>query len=426
MILFRVFFVVFLFLYLNMTISACGAEILSQLHPYISVKGEYSDNMNLTANDPRKDFYTTISPGLKFSNMDARSGIDFDGSAVYVMYDKNYYENSNYITANANLNAKYLTSSHVNFYLKESYLRSDSPREKEIFTTTAENKFNLPVQTQRSVYWRNVVAPTAEYQFGPEDRVGINYRYNIYNTEAPLAPGSENSIENYVNPFVTYWFDKQNGVSLDYGYTNGVFQTSPELDGHKVTAAYMRRFTPKATVSLNGAYTNQTFTEPSLNYDIYDAFLGISYIFSPTVTASAQVGYYWLTPKMGNSDSGPTFKADITNRDEHTTYNLSIQGGYTLDYFTSSNLGFQKYYRATGTINHFLQRQFSIGALGSIERTDSGPFGGTTWQGGANASYIPLQWLTFSLQYTYTQKNADLAANDYTENRGMLMVTATY
>ena len=60
---------------------AYGADILSQLHPYISVKGEYSDNLNLTAENQKKDFTTTIAPGLKFSNMDAQSGIDFDASA---------------------------------------------------------------------------------------------------------------------------------------------------------------------------------------------------------------------------------------------------------------------------------------------------------------------------------------------------------
>ena len=421
MILVRVFVVVFLFLYLNITISAYGADFLSQIHPYISVREDYSDNLNLTAENKKDDFITTTAPGLKFSNMDAKSGVDLDASAGIVLY--NQHSNLNYISANANLNAKYLTSSHVNFYIKNWYVRSDDPREREFLTTTADNKFVLATETQRAVYWRNVVEPTVEYQFGQEDRIGVKYRNNIYR---PDSSAVQNSIENYINPFVSYWFNRQNGIYLDYAYTNGYFENAPDLNGHKVSAAYMIRFNPKATASLNGAYTNQTFTETTMDYEVYDASLGISYIFSPTFSASAQAGYYWMNSKIGlDNNQGITFKADLTNLDAQTTYRLSIQGGYTQDYFTSLNLGFRKYYRATGTINHFLERRFSIGALGSMEKAESG-LDTTIWQVGANAAYQPLKWLKFSLEYIYNQQQANIPANEYKENRAMLMVTATY
>ena len=421
MILVRVFVVVFLFLYLNITISAYGADFLSQIHPYISVREDYSDNLNLTAENKKDDFITTTAPGLKFSNMDAKSGVDLDASAGIVLY--NQHSNLNYISANANLNAKYLTSSHVNFYIKNWYVRSDDPREREFLTTTADNKFVLATETQRAVYWRNVIEPTVEYQFGQEDRIGVKYRNNIYR---PDSSAVQNSIENYINPFVSYWFNRQNGIYLDYAYTNGYFENAPDLNGHKVSAAYMIRFNPKATASLNGAYTNQTFTETTMDYEVYDASLGISYIFSPTFSASAQAGYYWMNSKIGlDNNQGITFKADLTNLDAQTTYRLSIQGGYTQDYFTSLNLGFRKYYRATGTINHFLERRFSIGALGSMEKAESG-LDTTIWQVGANAAYQPLKWLKFSLEYIYNQQQANIPANEYKENRAMLMVTATY
>jgi hypothetical protein len=105
---------------------------------------------------------------------------------------------------------------------------------------------------------------------------------------------------------------------------------------------------------------------------------------------------------------------------------ISIQGGYTQDYFTSQNLGLSKYYRATGTLNHFLERRFSIGCLGSADRSESQATTDKSWQAGANAAYYPLKWLTFSLQYTYTQKYSTIETNEYKENRGMLIVTATY
>jgi len=401
-----------------------AADILSQIHPYISVSGEYDDNINLTSNNKINDFITTILPGIKFSNMDAKSGIDLDLSAGLVFYDKN--PNLNYISGNGSLNAKYMTSEHVNFYLQEAYLRSDNPREQEYFTQAAGNKYVLSTSTQRSVYWRNVFAPTVEYQFGQESRIGVNYRHNIYQTDASI---SENSIENYINPFITYWFDKRNGVHLDYAYTNGDFESSPDLNGQKVTASYMNRLNPKATAFVEGAYTNQSFALSSMDYNIYEPSVGLSYVFTPSLTASAQIGYYWM--EYLNQDpkfNGLTFKVDLANTGARTMYVLSIQGGYTEDYFTSQNLGFQKYYRATGSIKHNLEKRFSVGCSGSIERVE---FVGmersdTIWGVGASASYQLMKWLTLSLEISHNANQSNIPANEYIENKGILRLTASY
>lgn len=418
------------FVLIQIAPPAYCADFLSQIHPYLSVKGEYSDNLNLTASNQKRDFYTTITPGIKFSNMTDRSGVSLDASAGYIFYSD--YSNLNYLTGQARLDAKYLTSSRFNFYLKNAFIRSDDPRERELFSTAEDNKYLLATETQRAVYMRNVVEPTVEYQFGSESRVGVRYRNNYYRAE---DIEDRDSIENYINPFLTVWLNKQHGFQLDYGYTNGHFEASPDLNGHRVSGAYLLRFTPKATASLKGAYTRQTFSEEMMDYQIYDASLGISYLFSQTLTASAEAGYYWLEPEAGiNRDGGVSFKADLTQNGERTKYRLSLQGGYVLDYFTSQNLGFRKFYRATGTITHFLDKRLSIGCLGRIQRSeeesdsDTG-LRNTTWSAGANIAYTPFQWLKVSLEYTYIQNNTNYineATNEYKENRAMLMVTATY
>ena len=405
-----------------------AADILSQIHPNISVSGEYNDNINQTTNinkdNKKDDFITTVLPGINFSNMDAKSGIDLDASVGFVFYDKN--SNLNYISGSGSLNAKYMTSEHVNFYLKESYVRSENPREQEYFTQVESNKYVLSPSTQRSVYWRNVFAPTVEYQFGEESRIGINYRHNTYQIDSET---SQNSMENYINPFLTYWFDKRNGVYLDYAYTNGDFEASPDLNGHKAIARYMNRLDRQLTAFLEGAYTNRSFAEPIMDYNVYEPALGLTYAFTPSFTASAQVGYYWM--EQLNADikfSGLTFKADLANRDVRTIYVLSIQGGYTEDFFTAQNYGFQKYYRGTGSIKHYLEKRFSIGALGSIERTefiDSDRID-MIWSAGASASYQPLKWLTLSLEGSHNAHESNIPANEYIENKGMLKLIISY
>jgi hypothetical protein len=180
---------------------------------------------------------------------------------------------------------------------------------------------------------------------------------------------------------------------------------------------------------VEGAYTNQSFALSSMDYNIYEPSVGLSYVFTSTLTASAQIGYYWM--EYLNQDpkyNGLTFKVDLANTDVQTTYVLSIQGGYTEDYFTSQNLGFEKYYRATGSIKHNLEKRFSIGCSGSIERVE---YVGqeridTIWSVGPSASYQLLKWLSLSLEISHNANQSNIPANEYIENKGILRLTASY
>ncbi len=396
---------------------------LSKFHPYISVKEEYSDNLNLTATNKKEDFYTTVQPGIKFSNMDAKSGVDLDYALGAVFYSKN--SDLNYTSHNASLNAKYLTSEHINFYLKESFIRSENPRESEYFTTTADNRYVLATKTDRAIFWRNVVAPTVEYQFGPENRVGLNYRNNLYRTDGATAQDSQ---ENYINPFFTYWFDRRNGISLDYGFTKGDFDRSPDLTGHRASGRYTNRFSAKSSLFAEYAYSRRTFDAPGVDYDVHEPAVGITHAFSPTLTLSAQVGYFWKKPKTGSATDGFSYKGELRNTDPRTTIVASLQGGYTEDFFTSENLGFNRYHRLTGSVTHWLERRFSIGGFGSVEQADfdQPSHKDTTWGIGGRASYMPLKWLTLALEISHHDRNSDVDTFDYTENRGMVTITATY
>ena len=70
----RIILVVLLLSCMNAAPFAQAAELLSQFHPYISVKEEYNDNLNLTPTNKIEDFITTVQPGIRFSNMGKTGG----------------------------------------------------------------------------------------------------------------------------------------------------------------------------------------------------------------------------------------------------------------------------------------------------------------------------------------------------------------
>jgi hypothetical protein len=418
--------IILVFLWLscmNAAPLAQAAELLSKLHPYISIKGEYTDNLDLTSTNKKEDFFTTVQPGIKFSNMDKMSGVDLDYSLGAVFYSKN--SNLNYISHNASLNAKYLTSEHINFYLKESFIRSDNPQEREYFTTSEDNKYVLATKTERAIYWRNVAAPTLEYQFGPENRIGVNYRNNLYRTESAVDQDSQ---ENYINPFFSYWFDKRNGIALDYGFTKGDFENNPDLTGHRANVRYTNRFSARSSAFAEYTYSRRTFESPGVNYDIHEPAVGITHAFTPSLNGSAQVGYFWKESENGPTKSGFSYKGELRNIDPRTTFQISLQGGYTEDFFTSENLGFNRYHRLTGSLTHRLERRVSVGGFASLERAefDQPEHRDTTWGIGGRASYMPLKWLTLALEVSHNDRQSDVSYYEYTENRGIFTITATY
>lgn len=415
----------FFFMILFLPISSYSADEFSQhwFHPYISIEEEYNDNINLTSKNEKEDFITTIKPGLKYSNSDAKSGIDLDYNAGFVFYGKN--DNLDYISHNASLNAKYLTKEHINFFLKDSFIRSEDPREREYFTSVDENKYVLSTKKQRDTYWRNVVSPTVEYQFGPLNRIGVNYRNNIYRINSSTP---DNSQEDYVNPYFSWQFDQKNDIYLDYGYTIGKFDSSSDFTGHRTTSRYTNHFDLKSSVFGEYTFSTRNFDPPSVDYDIHEPSIGITYAFSPIFNATAQVGYFIKKPDTGSRTDGISYKANITNRELKTSYVLSLQGGYNEDYFTSENLGFSRYHRLTGSITHFLGIRTSLGLSGNVERAkfDTNNRKDWIWGIGCTLSHRPLEWLTLSVDISHKNRDSNISIDDYTENRGIFKITATY
>jgi hypothetical protein len=421
---------VYLFIMISMLVPPAvkGATLPSQFHTSLGVKEEYTDNVRLSSQDKKSDYITTIQPRIKYSNADKVSGIDLDYLLGLVFYGRD--SDFNYISHDAQLQAKYLTAGHLNFFFRDSFIRSNEPREREFFTSAEDNKFVLATTEDRQVYWRNVAAPTVEYQFGSENRLGLNYRNNLYRTD---STDSEDSQENYINPYLSYWFNQQNGISLDYGYTDGSFETDPDLTGHSIHARYTNRISGRYSIYAEHTFLRRSYASPGIDYDVNEPALGVTMNLSSNMTALIQVGYYWMDPAAGPQKSGVSYKGEIRSTDPRVTYQVSLQGGYREDLFTSDNLGFTQYHRLTGSLTHHLDRRTSVGLLGNIERADyinrtdhASDVRDTIWGVRATASHMVLRWLTIAFEASHREDNSDDPAAEYTENSVMFKIDANF
>jgi hypothetical protein len=428
-----------------MIVHAWSEDLLSHFQAYIDIQEEYNSNINLTSNRYRQgDFITTITPGLKISTApkspvtgqfrqtptaEEHYGIDLDFHTGFSFYAKNHEDN--YISLNGLLNAWYALSKNLNFRVRDYLIRSDDIREPDYSANAIQGQYLLSRTGERTPWIRNVFEPSVQYEFGRKDAVAIDslaiqYRNNVYKIQSRTG---DSSVEHFVNPTLTYWFDIRHGVSFQYGLTLGSFEKSSDLVGHTATGRYTYRFNP--ITSIFGEYTQLwlRFEPPSLDYTVYRPSFGIQHAFSSTLSGKAQFGYFWQSPEKGPTMTGFYYDVSLSQIAGKTTYTLLSQGGYQEDYFTSQNRGLTETYKVLGRISHQLLQKMSVGLFSSYDWNKYVQSTNQTdriWEIGGNASYKMLNWLAFSLDVSHLENHSNLSDGSYSEYRGMIKVTATY
>lgn len=412
-------------------------EVFSRFQPYITLEGEYNDNIDLTARNRRDDFITTVSPGIRFSTIprspgtgefrrtptaEEKFGIELDARTGFVFYAME--EDNNFISLHGTLTGWYAPIRNLTFRVRDYLIRSDDIREADYSLTAVEGQRLLARTSRRETYYRNVFEPSAEYRFGRDNLFVLLFRNTVYEIESRT---SEDSMENTINSRISYWFNIRNGIYLEYGLTFGNFEQSSDWVGHLATGRFTHRFNPRTSVFGEYTYLNRDFDSPSIDYQVYRPSLGIEHAFSPTLSGRGQIGYFWRNPNRGSTTGGLSYDLLFTQRAERTTYTLAFQGGYVEEYFTAENLGFTKSHRLIGTVSHRLLERMTVGLRGSYERAryiDRGI--DRIWGAGVNASYQVWRWFGLSLELSHRENHSNISNRDYSEYRGLLRLTASY
>jgi len=420
------------FVWIPSLVDADISDMLLKFYPYITVQEEYSTNILLSPNRFKlADYITTVNPGLRFFTLQPGAyGVDMDVSGGYTYYKRN--SDFSYWDASGRLNSWYAVTPRLTFVLRDYLIRSDAAREQQYqnlydaqgqyIGDTQPDQYLLSTQRVHAVYFRNVVEPSMEYRFGSENLFSLLYRNNIYRNQNPLF---EDSQENTLNPRLAYWFDVSNGISLDYRLTLNTYQRSPDHLVNGATPRYTYRFDPRLSIFGQYRFEYDDFESPGVDYYVHNPSLGIRYLFSPTLSGTAQGGYFWQIPKQGSKTQGPFVDISLAQNTPTTQYILSAQGGYTEDYVTSQNLGFSKYYGAYGTINHWLTQRLSVRLTGSGYRVwySTNNQKDWIWDARVGASYLVFRWLAVSLTGGLRADRSNVAGSGYSEYSGIFRIT---
>ena len=401
-------------------------DVLKKFRPRISVQEDYTSNLDLTKENTREDFFTTVSPGLGFratESPQAKFGLDLDYALGVVFYA--HHSELNYVSHTGALNTWYTFGNRWTLRVWDSYTRSQDPVEQYITIQPQPGVYYPGTQRERFTYERNIVEPSLTYQFGREDRFELLYRNNYYNTANPTG---EDSLGHNVTPRLTYWFNIRHGIILEYAFQTVDYDFQPDLTGHRGRGRYTYRFNPQTSIFAEYIYDTIIYDSPGIDFYVQNPSVGITHAFTPTLTSRLQVGYFWRTPKEGEAIEGFTVDAGITQRTPRLTLDFAVQGGYNYDFFSSETLGFYRYYRGVASLTYLLTQRFSASLLGSVEKDEYIDIERKdwVWRAGPTLSYQPWRWLTAALGGSYGQRTSDQDINDYEEWRAFFRLTATY
>lgn len=401
-------------------------DVLKKFRPRISVQEDYTSNLDLTKENTREDFFTTVSPGLGFratESPQAKFGLDLDYALGVVFYA--HHSELNYVSHTGALNTWYTFGNRWTLRVWDNYTRSQDPVEQYITIQPQPGVYYPGTQRERFTYERNIVEPSLTYQFGREDRFELLYRNNYYNTENPTG---EDSLGHNVTPRLTYWFNIRHGIILEYAFQTVDYDFQPDLTGHRGRGRYTYRFNPQTSIFAEYIYDTIIYDSPGIDFYVQNPSVGITHAFTPTLTSRLQVGYFWRTPKEGEAIEGFTVDAGITQRTPRLTLDFAVQGGYNYDFFSSETLGFYRYYRGVASLTYLLTQRFSASLLGSVEKDEYIDIERKdwVWRAGPTLSYQPWRWLTAALGGSYGQRTSDQDINDYEEWRAFFRLTATY
>jgi hypothetical protein len=185
------------------------------------------------------------------------------------------------------------------------------------------------------------------------------------------------------------------------------------------------------SVFADYTFVYQDNDSPGISYSVNTPSLGIVYNFNPTLTGLAQAGWFWMSPDRGDGQNGFFGNFSLSQRDRQTTYTLAFNAGYNQDLNGSGsygNLGFNKYYLGSVLVNHFLTQRFSIGFIGTAQRTEYAFVDRNDWTytADATAGYQLLKWLTVSGRVGCLANNSSIDANSYDEWHVFLTLSAAF
>jgi hypothetical protein len=363
---------------------------------------------------------------------------------AYVFYDK--FDENNGWRLPVSLGARWEVTKRTRLDFTDNFLYTEDPVPNRQADPQESDQSPSDVDTTerrgRQPYLTNRARLRITHQFGRRDQVYIQFFNRLRRNDDDDIPVTDREDSTGYSPSagLTFWMTPQWGLGFEGRFTRGYFEQPDNFVGIPTSdfdqwygrARLIRKFSRNLDGYLQYAHTYQDFdVDLDVDYQIYEPSIGVDYFIDEDIELRVNVGYYFRdfkNPELEDDDTSDIDgRADLIKTLKKGSYRLFVSGGYDYSYFGNDNRGFTRYGMAGYGVNYFLLKRFRIDSfayyrrnefLDNLVRRDENIFRFTT-----GLSYIPLQWMSIRLAYTYNRRDSNISINDYTENRGLLTVS---
>ena len=370
---------------LSFAIKPAGNIHIGQLdiHPSLSVKEEYNDNIYDLPNHETGSAITTYSPGIAFQLPFQRHLLNMDCRADFIEPSRHQnYQTENYF-ANIMLD---LDFNRLNIQIGDNWARDS-------VAPDSENDI-------RNDYYQNRFFLDTSYKLADRYKIEGFYRnenrdFNSFHKSWQVDPELDNYTQNEVGFDLFYRFLPLTSVLVEYGYTN---------------------------------INNKDMGLPSTDSDTQRLWLGLTWEATSKITGEIKGGYTYRNYEAGIDDfDGFGMKGDIKYQlTSYTTIGLNGFRRPTDTSVTEEEGVYGPYYVSTGgifSLNHKLTHKISANAHVSYTNDDYQEKGTAGKKRdddciglGVGVNYQVQDWLGCGISYSYVDNDSNFEQEDYRTN----------
>jgi len=398
--------------------SVGSAQHHFEITPSISVSEVYDDNIYLEPDHETSDYITAVTPRIRLAVVKQHTRLECAYAPSFVWYKDE--DDNDTVRHSLSLNFAQQLSRYLNFDLSDTFYKSEE--------STEETEGIIGVRHTRRSYKRNNGRAKISYQFGQKNSLAVGYGQNyLLNNDLNVDDGRIQT------PFgsITFWLNRANGLELGYTYTKADFwreegKAGDDYTGNGVTVKYIHLFGPHITTSLGYSYTDRDFDGTTEDYKVHDWNFSYGQTFSPNLSLTLGAGYFIQDRENSNDETGYSYNLSVTRKIEHGSIQVAGSGGWNEAYLEAERRGFSKYWSWKAIIQHQLAESLTCSFGGSYRKDKNAT--GRRWKtmgGNFGLKYSFLRYFNAGLEYTYTKRDDDVNADDYTDNKIMLTITAS-
>jgi hypothetical protein len=350
-----------------------------EIHPFISLKETYNDNIFAVADNTTSDWVATITPGIKLALPVRRHLFTAEYNAVINSYSR--YSSENTTGHNAKVLADFKLGSLFGLTLSDTYVKGSEPR---VSSTSGQiEKFE-----------RNAPSVTATYQLADRSKIQLDYTRTTWNF---MLSEYRNRNEDLASVYFYYRFMPKTSAFVEYDWKNVSYEQK-----------------------VNG-----------LDSQVNSGFLGLTWEMSASTRGTVKGGYMRKKFDAAGKEDVATWgaSADISHAFSEDSVlkiiamrELNESSALGTRYFVTTGAFAEYTHKLTYKISAVARASYGVDDYSNAIAPDTVARSDKTFFGGAGLKYQMRDWVEFALDYNYRSRSSNLPVNDLKQNTYSLTI----